>query len=53
MRGGVHPETPLVPFALGWDLVGAVASATDLRGGIAIFDDQRRVHDSQLRTSSF
>jgi NADPH:quinone reductase-like Zn-dependent oxidoreductase len=24
MREGIHPETPRLPFTLGWDLVGVV-----------------------------
>src|SRR5262249_58813545 len=32
MREGVHPETPLVPFTPGWDLVGV---ADRLGGGVS------------------
>ena len=28
MREGIHPETPLLPFTPGWDLVGVVDLAT-------------------------
>jgi NADPH:quinone reductase-like Zn-dependent oxidoreductase len=33
-REGVHPETPLVPFTPGWDLVGAVDRLGDGASGI-------------------
>jgi NADPH2:quinone reductase len=33
-REGVHPETPLVPFTPGWDLVGAVDRLGDGVSGI-------------------
>jgi NADPH:quinone reductase len=41
MREGLHPETPKVPFTLGWDLVGVVdklgknSSATELGQTVA------------------
>jgi NADPH2:quinone reductase len=34
MREGVHPETPLVPFTPGWDLVGVVDRLGDGISGI-------------------
>jgi NADPH:quinone reductase-like Zn-dependent oxidoreductase len=34
MREGVHPETPLVPFTPGWDLVGVVDRLGDGIAGI-------------------
>ncbi len=33
-REGIHPETPLVPFTPGWDLVGTVDRLGDGVGGI-------------------
>jgi NADPH:quinone reductase len=33
-REGVHPETPLVPFTPGWDLVGVVDRLGDGVSGI-------------------
>jgi NADPH2:quinone reductase len=34
MREGIHPETPLVPFTPGWDLVGVVDRLGDGVSGI-------------------
>ncbi|HET9790618.1 MAG TPA: medium chain dehydrogenase/reductase family protein [Candidatus Angelobacter sp.] len=34
MREGIHPETPRVPFTLGWDLVGVVDRLGDGVNGI-------------------
>jgi NADPH:quinone reductase-like Zn-dependent oxidoreductase len=36
MREGVHPETPLLPFTPGWDLVGAVDRLGDSVSGIEL-----------------
>lgn len=34
-REGIHPETPPLPFTLGWDLIGAVDRLGDGVSGIA------------------
>jgi NADPH2:quinone reductase len=34
MREGIHPETPPLPFTLGWDLVGSVDRLSDGVSGI-------------------
>jgi NADPH:quinone reductase-like Zn-dependent oxidoreductase len=34
MREGIHPETPRLPFAPGWDLVGAVDRLGDGASGL-------------------
>src|SRR5919202_1121563 len=36
MREGVHPETPLLPFTPGWDLVGVVDRLGDGISGIEL-----------------
>lgn len=36
MREGIHPETPRVPFTLGWDLVGVVDRLGDGVFGIEV-----------------
>ncbi len=36
MREGVHPETPALPFTLGWDLVGVAEGLGDGVSGIAL-----------------
>src|SRR5262249_26663105 len=40
MRGGIHPETPRLPFTPGWDLVGVVER---LGAGVSRLEPGQRV----------